>query len=731
MEGGWVTVPDLEAQPEPRRPAASPSVYLHGLRRHWVLATTLGVLCAALTGVTVYFAWGSYYTAAAHFQIATEEPEILARQGDRFIQGRYDIYKDTQGQLVKSQGVLTAALRDPEIASLGVVKRGEKKYGGQPEAWLQDRLQVTFPGDAEVMELRLTEYDPTKGVEVAKVVNEVRKAYEDLVLGQEQKRRADRLTELEQICAAQSDQVKRKETEVRAVAEQMLTADPDTLRLREQTQMQQYMEFQGLHSQVKIALQRAQSDLSVQLKLLANAEIMEIQPVDVEKYVNDNPLVKQLYQELGWRMAAQAQVIKTVNPSASSAHAQRYTDDAKDVQAQIDRLIGDAEVKLRKKMLAEIDTEMKRSQVQVDGLKEQEKQLAQEVDKKQKEVEELGKSTVELQMSRAELERLNAALANVRDERERMRMEFQSKAGRVRLLDQPTGEPTPEARRGIHVAVTILATILGLCLPVICVTWWDTRAERINTPEDVSKGLGLTVLGSVPAIPSRAIRQLGSAGNRHQTWQLRLTESIDGIAARLLRQAKVEQTRVILISSAGTGEGKTTLATQLAMSLARNGRRTALVDFDLRRPAFDKVLGLPLEPGVSEVLRGQNPPSEVVHETGTENLCVVTAGRWDRQALTALANGAAGTLFDALRTEFEFVVVDAAPILPVADTRFVSQHVDAVILSVFRDVSRAPKIAAAREILEAFGVSTVEAVVTGPTDNLPDKDLKYESSLPG
>jgi len=84
-----------------------------------------------------------------------------------------------------------------------------------------------------------------------------------------------------------------------------------------------------------------------------------------------------------------------------------------------------------------------------------------------------------------------------------------------------------------------------------------------------------------------------------------------------------------------------------------------------------------------------------------------------------------------LRAEFEFVVVDAAPILPVADTRFVSQHVDAVILSVFRDVSRAPKIAAAREILEAFGVSTVEAVVTAPTDNLPDKDLRYESSLPG
>ncbi|MHC4177678.1 MAG: P-loop NTPase family protein, partial [Planctomycetota bacterium] len=102
----------------------------------------------------------------------------------------------------------------------------------------------------------------------------------------------------------------------------------------------------------------------------------------------------------------------------------------------------------------------------------------------------------------------------------------------------------------------------------------------------------------------------------------------------------------------------------------------------------------------------------------------------DRHALTALANGAAGQLFDVLRTEYEFVVVDAAPILPVADTRFVSQHVDAVILSIFRDISQAPKIEAACEILEAFGAGCVEAVVTGPTDDLRDRDLTYKASVP-
>jgi polysaccharide biosynthesis transport protein len=74
-------------------------------------------------------------------------------------------------------------------------------------------------------------------------------------------------------------------------------------------------------------------------------------------------------------------------------------------------------------------------------------------------------------------------------------------------------------------------------------------------------------------------------------------------------------------------------------------------------------------------------------------------------------------------------VVDTSPILPVADARFVSQHVDSVVLSVFRDVSEAPKIQATCEILAAFGVHAVEAVVTGPNVNMYGEHAGYESTI--
>ena len=258
--------------------------------------------------------------------------------------------------------------------------------------------------------------------------------------------------------------------------------------------------------------------------------------------------------------------------------------------------------------------------------------------------------------------------------------------------------------------------IVGLCIPVGLIVWVDVRQNRVSSVKQVREELGVAVAGSVPAIPSRVIRRLGSPSRRSQLWQLRLTEAVDSIAAKLHRQAALEQTRVILVSSAAGGEGKTTLATQLALSLARSGRRTVLVDFDLRRPALDAVFDFPLEPGVCDVLRGEADVKQLAQPTATEGLSVITAGRWDRQALAALANDAVGAVFESLREDYEFIVVDSSPVLAVADTRFVSQHADAVTLV---GAPRHDPGAASRGRERGLGGvwrKNIEAVFVGPGD---------------
>ena len=90
-----------------------------------------------------------------------------------------------------------------------------------------------------------------------------------------------------------------------------------------------------------------------------------------------------------------------------------------------------------------------------------------------------------------------------------------------------------------------------------------------------------------------------------------------------------------------------------------------------------------------------------------------------------MANNSVASLFKELREDYEFVIVDTSPILPIADAPFVSQYVDSVVLCVFRDISQAPRIRAACEILEAFGVRSVEAVVTGVNEHLGGRHLGY------
>jgi capsular exopolysaccharide synthesis family protein len=732
QKAGWPSAAEFAGTPEPQTPAVSPSACMHGLRRHWVLATTLGLLLASLAGAATYVFWGAQYTAVAYFRVETHKPRKVfttaGAPGEGFAQSAFEVYRNTQAELVKSPDVLIAALRPPEVANLGIVQRGKRKTK-DPVKWLQDELVVSFPGDAQIMAVSLTATtNEANKAEVAKVVNAVVGAYRTKVINEEQRQQADRLSDLDNVYVEKHEVVRTAMTELRALGKNVGTVDPEALKLKTQIAMQRFSHIQSQHSQARVLLGRARGDLEGQWTLLKNISDIRIPEMEVQNFVNSDPQMRSWAADLVAQRSARNQNQSLAREGSGERWTRQYDTDVRMIEDEIANLKNGVKEKIREKMSSDIERQIRKLEVQVQVLEDQEQRLAKERAEQEKEIRELSTSSIDLELMRGEIDRLNVVLTNVHAEREKVRVEVGSQA-RISLVGGGARVPEAESKWGIRVALTVLATVFGFCVPVAGIVWWDTRAEHIDSQVDVSRKLGLTVLGSIPKIPARALRHLGSPSNRHQTWHLRLTESIDGIAARLLHQADVGQTRVLLISSAASGEGKTTFATQLAMSLARSGRRTALVDFDLRRPAFDKVLGLPLEPGVSEVLRGQSDTSEVAHETGTDNLCVVTAGCWDRHALTALANGAAGKLFSALRAEYEFVVVDAAPILPVADTRFVSQHVDAVILSVFRDISRAPKIEAACEILEAFGVGSVEAVVIAPTDNLPDRDMKYEPSF--
>jgi capsular exopolysaccharide synthesis family protein len=253
----------------------------------------------------------------------------------------------------------------------------------------------------------------------------------------------------------------------------------------------------------------------------------------------------------------------------------------------------------------------------------------------------------------------------------------------------------------------------------------EFRRRRVSSSDEVTQGLGIPTVGTVPMLPARVLRAaLGTGAVRDSYWQGRLTESVDALRTFLLR-ALGEGPHVIMVTSAMQGEGKTSLASQLAASLARAWRKTLLIDGDLRKPAAHKLFELPVEPGLSEVLRGELDLGDVIRPTTVGRLWLMPAGQWDAHALQALAQEGAGNFFEQLREEYEFIIVDSCPVLPVTDTLLLGQHVDTVLFSVLRGTSRLPTLYAAWQRLAALEISVLGAVVAGGQSALGGLDIQY------
>ncbi len=231
---------------------------------------------------------------------------------------------------------------------------------------------------------------------------------------------------------------------------------------------------------------------------------------------------------------------------------------------------------------------------------------------------------------------------------------------------------------------------------------------------EVASGLGIRVVGAVPGVPHLERRLVGPNGEPElegtSGHRNRSTPFVRNCCATTGREAG----RVLLVTERrASGEGKTSLACHLAASLARAGRATLLVDCDLRRPAVHQLFEMPQQPGLSEVLLGEVEAAEAVQNTTQDGLAILAAGQWDREVMQALSRDGLEGIFERLREEFDFIIVDSHPVLSATDSLLIGQQVDAVILSVLRDVSQTPRVYAASQKLSALGIRVLGAVVNG------------------
>ncbi len=164
----------------------------------------------------------------------------------------------------------------------------------------------------------------------------------------------------------------------------------------------------------------------------------------------------------------------------------------------------------------------------------------------------------------------------------------------------------------------------------------------------------------------------------------RFAETIRGIKVAADLNGLTRRTQVIGMVSAVPNEGKTTISSNLAELMAQTGNKVLLIDGDLRNPSLTKTLASEAKVGLVEVLSGQRSLAEVMHtdpETGLRMVPAVLNGRiWHTAEM--LSSNAMASLLDAARAEYDYIVIDLPPVVPVVDVRAVAPLIDGFVMVV-------------------------------------------------
>jgi capsular exopolysaccharide synthesis family protein len=234
----------------------------------------------------------------------------------------------------------------------------------------------------------------------------------------------------------------------------------------------------------------------------------------------------------------------------------------------------------------------------------------------------------------------------------------------------PSSPTTPNAVLNIGLGI-----FLGLLIGAALAVGRDVADNRIKDPDDLIKVAGAPLMGLIVEDPKTARHPIATrAGNRNVR-----AENYRQLRANL-QFANVDQhPRVIAVTSSVPTEGKTTVAINLASTLAEAGFSVCLVDADLRRPTVAKVLGMLSPVGLTSVLIHQIELSEVLQHAGS-SMYVLTSGPTPPNPSEVLASSYVRDVIRSLLDKVDYVVIDTAPLLPVADGSEVAALADGTLL---------------------------------------------------
>jgi len=688
---------------------------LASLKRRWVLALLLGGLAAVVAAVGVWMALpaGKHQARAKiRYQVSNtpgSSHESFEREKENIM-----VIAFTPEFLKRVVNTNVEVQRQPLVAQ------------AEPKTDVFEK-QITLKWTtAEYLQVQMNG-DDHKQMEVLLkcYVNDLKKE----IIHEEEKRFAETLDRLEKDLARENERIRAIKDSNEAVLGRAGKLTPESVPYTLASLSSRLTQVQEKSNKAQSEVRAMKASLESIQQVLSEGK-PPVDQVALDKEINTDPKVIQLAQQYNALLLDLKSYRETLKEGAP-----RVLETEKDAVKALQTLNAER-ASIQNKLInqyratavAKLDTEKRDLNRQLSTSQDDLTFYSAEVEKTQREIEDVQKKATVSQANLKELQPHEERKKDLDSKISTLKSAKSSAANRVDIKEDVSVAINGNLKQKVIAATAASCIIFGCIICLIGYLEWRNR--RIDGIDQVVSELGLRVIGTIPAFPSRANLKSGDA-TQNQNWRFILNESVNSTRTMLLHAAKTQNMQILMVTSAMQAEGKTSLSSQLATSMATAGLRTLILDFDLRNPSMQKLFDIPLAPGCSEILLQEIDVSDAVQATSVPNLWIISAGLCNHRVVAALAQGQPlEMLFNRIRGQFDFIVVDTCPILPVADTLLVAQYVDGVIFSILQDVSQLPKVHSAVERLVQLGIPFLGAVVNGVKPDIQAYGYNYVKQLP-
>lgn len=320
------------------------------------------------------------------------------------------------------------------------------------------------------------------------------------------------------------------------------------------------------------------------------------------------------------------------------------------------------------------------------------------------------KSASQIARTEAEINQLADKLTTLRNSYANLLANTQEGALNILSVFEPANLPTSTVGTN-KILIIILASMVGFVLSAGAAYLLEYLDRSIKTTKDVERIFNYPVIGYLSVMPDDGNNATHVLTHPNSV----VTESFRLLQSNLEFFQAYNSAKTILITSPMQGNGKTTIAVNLAISLAMSGQKTVLVDSDLRRPAVHMALEIEKSPGLSDIIRSKKKVVEATRSLKETNIEVITAGDVPANVTEVVGSKRIAEILAGLKEDFETIVIDAPPLV-ISDSYSLASKVDGVILVLEQGQTREEQAKVIKEQLNRAGARVIGVVFNRITE---------------